>query len=91
MDNLPAHKGDAVCQAIEATGAALVFVLPYSPSFNPFENASANSRRSCKQQASEPSRAFGKRSGQSFRPSHPKNSRITSRPQDMSQNNVKML
>jgi transposase len=41
MDNLPAHKGDAVRQAIEATGAALVFLPPYSPDFNPIENAFA--------------------------------------------------
>lgn len=41
MDNLPAHKGEAVRQAIEATGAALVFLPPYSPDFNPIENAFA--------------------------------------------------
>lgn len=41
MDNLPAHKGDAVRQAIEATGATLLFLPPYSPGFNPIENAFA--------------------------------------------------
>ncbi len=41
MDDLPAHKGDAVRQTIEATGAALVFLPPYSPDFNPIENAFA--------------------------------------------------
>lgn len=41
MDNLPAHKGEAVRQAIEATGATLVFLPPYSPDFNPIENAFA--------------------------------------------------
>jgi transposase len=41
MDNLPAHKGDAVRQAIEANGAKLVFLPPYSPDFNPIENAFA--------------------------------------------------
>jgi transposase len=41
MDNLSAHKGDAVRQAIEATGATLVFLPPYSPDFNPIENAFA--------------------------------------------------
>ena len=39
LDNLPAHKGTAVRQAIEATGASLVFLPPYSPDFNPIENA----------------------------------------------------
>ena len=39
MDNLPAHKGTAVRHAIEATGARLLFLPPYSPDFNPIENA----------------------------------------------------
>jgi transposase len=39
LDNLPAHKGTAVRQAIEATGANLLFLPPYSPDFNPIENA----------------------------------------------------
>lgn len=39
MDNLPAHKPSAVRVAIEATGARLRFLPPYSPDFNPIENA----------------------------------------------------
>ena len=39
MDNLTAHKGVAVREAIEATGARLLFLPPYSPDFNPIENA----------------------------------------------------
>lgn len=35
LDNLPAHKPAAVRQAIEATGAELQFLPPYSPDFNP--------------------------------------------------------
>jgi transposase len=41
MDNLPAHKGSEVREAIKATGAALLFLPPYSPDFNPIENAFA--------------------------------------------------
>jgi transposase len=41
MDNLPAHKGDAVRATIEATGARLMLLPPYSPDFNPIENAFA--------------------------------------------------
>lgn len=41
MDNLPAHKGTAVRWTIEATGARLLFLPPYSPDFNPIENAFA--------------------------------------------------
>ena len=39
MDNLPAHKGSAVRTAIEAAGARLLYLPPYSPDFNPIENA----------------------------------------------------
>lgn len=39
MDNLPAHKPAAVREAIEATGADLLFLPPYSPDFNPIEMA----------------------------------------------------
>ncbi len=39
MDNLPAHKGADVRRAIEAAGAMLRYLPPYSPDFNPIENA----------------------------------------------------
>jgi transposase len=41
LDNLPAHKGYATREAIEAAGARLLFLPPYSPDFNPIENAFA--------------------------------------------------
>ena len=41
MDNLPAHKIAGVRQAIEATGAGLLYLPPYSPDFNPIEMAFA--------------------------------------------------
>jgi transposase len=41
MDNLPAHKIAGVRQAIEAGGAGLLYLPPYSPDFNPIENAFA--------------------------------------------------
>jgi transposase len=41
MDNLPAHKVAGVKQAIEARGAKLLYLPPYSPDFNPIENAFA--------------------------------------------------
>ena len=39
MDNLGSHKGSAVREAIEAAGARLLFLPPYSPDFNPIEMA----------------------------------------------------
>ena len=41
MDNLPAHKVSGVKEAIEAAGATRVFLPPYSPDFNPIEQAYA--------------------------------------------------
>jgi len=39
MDNLGSHKGAGVRAAIEAVGARLLYLPPYSPDFNPIENA----------------------------------------------------
>jgi DDE superfamily endonuclease len=46
MDNLPAHKPAAVRRAIEATGALLLYLPPYSPDFNRSRWPSPNSKRS---------------------------------------------
>ena len=39
MDNLGSHKGAKVREAIEAAKAQLLYLPPYSPDFNPIENA----------------------------------------------------
>jgi transposase len=41
MDNLSSHKGPMVREMIEAAGASLLYLPPYSPDFNPIENAFA--------------------------------------------------
>jgi len=41
MDNLSSHKGPRVREMIEAAGADLRYLPPYSPDFNPIENAFA--------------------------------------------------
>jgi transposase len=41
MDNLPAHKVAGIRDVIEARGATLLYLPPYSPDFNPIENAFA--------------------------------------------------
>ncbi|WP_090665468.1 IS630 family transposase [Belnapia rosea] len=41
MDNLGSHKGTSVGAAIEAAGASLLYLPPYSPDFNPIEQAFA--------------------------------------------------
>jgi transposase len=37
MDNLAAHKVSGVREAIEAAGASLLYLPPYSPDLNPIE------------------------------------------------------
>ena len=41
LDNLPAHKVSGVREHIEAVGARLLYLPPYSPDFNPIELAFA--------------------------------------------------
>ena len=41
MDNLSSHKGPHVSKLVEAAGASLLYLPPYSPDFNPIENAFA--------------------------------------------------
>ena len=37
MDNLGSHKVGGVREAVEARGASLVYLPPYSPDLNPIE------------------------------------------------------
>jgi transposase len=39
LDNLAAHRAPEVREAVEATGARLLYLPPYSPDFNPIELA----------------------------------------------------
>lgn len=41
LDNLPAHRVKGARKAIEAAGATMLFLPPYSPDFNPIEQAFA--------------------------------------------------
>ena len=41
MDNLSSHKGPRVEALIRAAGASLLFLPPYSPDYNPIEQAFA--------------------------------------------------
>jgi transposase len=38
MDNLAAHKVEAIAPLIEAAGARILYMSPYSPEFNPIEH-----------------------------------------------------
>ena len=39
VDNLAAHKGEEVRELIEERGCKLLFLPPYSPDYNPIEEA----------------------------------------------------
>jgi transposase len=56
MDNLSAHKVAGVRPAIEGQGARLLYLPPYSPDFNPIENAFAKLKASVRKAAA---RTFG--------------------------------
>ena len=49
IDNLPAHKRDAVRQIIEAAGATLRYLPPYSPDLNPIEQSFAKMKAHLRQ------------------------------------------
>lgn len=46
MDNLGAHKVNGVRERIEAAGAQLLYLPPYSPDFNPIEQCWAKVKQS---------------------------------------------
>jgi transposase len=51
MDNLPAHRVAGGREAIEARGASLLYLPPYSPDFNPIERAFAKLKALLRQAA----------------------------------------
>ncbi len=54
MDSLPAHKLAGVRTAIEAVGARLLYLPPYSPDFNPIEMAFSKLKSFLKKAAARP-------------------------------------
>jgi transposase len=45
MDNLNAHKGERIKELIEERGCEVVYLPPYSPDFNPIEEAFSKIKR----------------------------------------------
>ncbi len=64
MDNLPAHKVKGVREAIEAAGATLLFLPPYSPDFNPIEQAFAKLKAMLRKAAERSMDGLWQRMGQ---------------------------
>ena len=85
MDNLSSHKGPRVRALIEQAGGTLLYLPPYSPDFNPIENAFAKLKALLRTAAQRPSRASGPLSAASSRRSHHANAPTTSLPQAIMQ------
>lgn len=58
MDNLASHKLKAVIQAIEAVGARVLYLPPYSPEFNPIEMCWSKVKEYLRSQAARTSKAL---------------------------------
>ena len=80
LDNLSAHKITAVRQAVEATGAELLFLPPYSPEFNLLRAPSPGSRRSSARRQPAPRTSSGPRSPAPLTPSNQPNATTTLQP-----------
>jgi transposase len=63
MDNLSSHKVDGVREAIEAAGARLEYLPPYSPDLNPIENAFAKLKALLRKYGERSVKALWKRIG----------------------------
>ena len=72
MDNLTAHKGERIRELIEQRGCELLYLPPYSPDFNPIEEAFARLRVSCAKPRRVAERPYSKRWGRRSRRSVPK-------------------
>jgi transposase len=75
LDNLPAHKIAAVRAAIEAAGAQLFLLPPYSPDMNPIEMAFAKLKTLLRQAPERTRDGLWRRIGDLARPVHPRRMR----------------
>lgn len=60
LDNLSSHKSPLVRAAIEAAGATLLFLPPYSPDLNPIEKAWSKLKAHLRKRAARSYRALGR-------------------------------
>ena len=87
MDNLPAHKVAGVAKAIQARGASLRYLPPYSPDMNPIELAFAKLKALLrKAPPPAPSPSCGTSSAPRSTPSAQPSAATTSPPQAMTRN-----
>lgn len=76
-DNLAAHKVDGVRQCLERAGMGLLYLPPYSPDFNPIEQAFAKIKALLRLQRHARSMLSSTRSSTSLNASLPPNALTT--------------
>jgi len=91
LDNLPAHKVAAAREAIEADGARMLFLPPYSPDFNSIENAFSKLKAILRKAAARTVPSSGTPSAMRCHASHLTNAPTTLSPQGMSQSDRNLL
>ena len=91
MDNLPAHKVSGARAAIERAGARLLFLPPYSPDFNPIEQAFAKIKALLRKAAARTVEALETAIAAALDAFPPANAPTTSQTQAMSRIDPKML
>ena len=67
MDNLSPHKAPGVREAIEAIGASLLYLPPYSPDFNPIEAMWSKAKQSLRSSAARTRNTLIKAIGDALR------------------------
>jgi transposase len=67
MDNLSSHKAAGVREAIEAAGASLLYLPPYSPDLNPIEAMWSKVKQSLRGASARTSRTLFKAIGDALR------------------------
>jgi len=85
MDNLPAHKVAGVREMIEAAGAMLWLLPPYSPDLNPIEQSFAKLKAHLRKAEERTIPALWDRIGTILTTSHRRNAKTTSLTPDMDQ------
>ena len=91
MDNLLAHRAPGVRDLIEAAGAGLRYLPPYSPDFNPIEMAFSKLKACLKSSPPGPSTPRGTPSPKPSSASPCKNAPTSSTPQAMGPRDRKLL
>jgi transposase len=59
LDNLSAHKAPGVAEAVNAAGATVLYLPPYSPDYNPIENMWSKVKRCLRSAAARTLDALG--------------------------------